>query len=75
MEGRVIVKFDFENNVEDFEVPLNITANELIFALKQRYNIDDFLSSENPIALIKGESTLEEIGIRDGSIIYGRRKN
>ncbi len=61
----------------DLEVPLDITANELVVALNSAYelNIDTsdikncYLKAENPIALLKGKKTLAEFGIRNGSII------
>ncbi len=74
----VIVVKNLKTEVfEDLEVPLNITANDLVIAFNSIYhlniNIDDVLScylkSENPIALLKGNKTLEEYGIRNGSIV------
>ena len=60
----------------DLEVPLDISANELCAALFQQYvpeqeeDMDQYyLRSERPIALLRGERTLREYGIRDGSII------
>ncbi len=61
----------------DLEVPLNITANELVVALNNAYELqidtsdikNCFLKAENPIALLKGKKTLAEFGIRTGSII------
>jgi len=66
------------NQQFDIEVPLNISAKELVGALNVAYklNIDledisqCFLRSENPIALLKGETTLFEYGLYDGSIIH-----
>lgn len=63
--------------VHDIEVPLDITANELLAALNQGYhlNIDlqdrkqCCLRTENPIALLKGNRTIEEYGLREGTII------
>ena len=79
MKDKAVVIFkDYIHNInEDIEVPLNISANELFAALNQAYGlgvaVDDFqqytLRCENPIALLKGERTLEEYGIRDGSQI------
>lgn len=71
----IIFKDDVHNISEDLEVPLNISANELFAGLNQAYKLgvaeDDFLRytlrCENPIALLKGERTLAEYGIRDGS--------
>ena len=62
----------------EIEIPLFLTANELILALSKAYGLDMDLShisscclmAENPIALLKGGRTLEEFGIRKGTIIY-----
>lgn len=68
-----------ENEVQvDLEIPLNITANELVTALNDAYNLQIdvtdikqcYLKAENPIALLKGNKTLLEFGVRNGTIIY-----
>lgn len=69
-----IVKRNF---TADLEVPLNISANELVVALNSAYQLgidvtnikDCFLKAENPIALLKGNKTLAEFGLHNGSII------
>ena len=61
----------------DLEIPLNITANELVVALNTAYELgidtgnikNCYLKSENPIALLKGNKTLSEFGLRNGSVI------
>lgn len=61
----------------DLEIPLNITANELVIALNMAYELgidvtnikNCFLKAENPIALLRGNKTLSDYGIRNGSII------
>lgn len=61
----------------DLEIPLYISANELVtalnFAYKLNIDISDvkncYLKSEYPIALLKGNKTLNGFGIRNGSII------
>lgn len=61
----------------DLEVPLHITANELVLALDTAYELqidtsdikNCYLKAERPIALLKGNKTLAEFGIRNGSII------
>lgn len=73
----VILKLLKRNQSVDLEVPLYITANELVTALNTAYelNIDlsdiknCYLKAENPIALLRGNKTLTDFGIRDGSII------
>lgn len=65
------------NFTVDLEVPLDITANDLVIALNTAYdlNIDTsdikncYLKAERPIALLRGNKTLAEFGIRCGSII------
>ena len=75
MKEKVIIQFICGDFQKDLEVPLDITADEFIYAIQNIVRVEDFLTSENPIALIKGDQTLEELGIRNGSIIYGRRKS
>lgn len=60
----------------DLEIPLDISANELCSVLFQLYvpnhaaDMRNYsLKAERPIALLRGERTLREYGIRDGSII------
>ena len=73
----VIFKMWKRNFTVDLELPLNITANELVIALNTAYelgiDIMDIkkctLAAENPIALLKGNKTLEEFGLRNGSVI------
>ncbi|MDY5912423.1 MAG: hypothetical protein SPJ62_10570 [Inconstantimicrobium porci] len=46
----------------DLEIPLDITANDLVYALNKAYNLgidisnikECYLKSENPIALLRG---------------------
>jgi hypothetical protein len=60
----------------DLEVPLDISASELCAALFQKYLPEQhgdvqqyYLKAERPIALLRGERTLREYGIRDGSVV------
>ena len=60
----------------DLEVPLDISAGELCSALYEMYsaqiqksNQQFFLRSERPIALLRGQRSLRDCGIRDGSIV------
>lgn len=69
-----IVKRKFQT---DLEVNLSITANDLAIAINSAYDLgvdmsnirNCYLKSENPIALLKGNKTLAEFGIRNGSVI------
>lgn len=72
----IIVNFIGMGVSKDFEVPLDISANELCDALFQKYYPERYgnmkkyyLRSERPIALLCGEKTLREYGLRDGSVI------
>lgn len=70
-----ILKRDFSS---DIEIPLYISANELVVALNSAYElgIDTsdvkkcYLKAEKPIALLKGNKTLAEFGVRNGTVIY-----
>lgn len=61
----------------DIEVPLEISANELVIALNEAYNLkidtssvkNCFLKAERPIALLRGDKSLGEFGVRNGTII------
>lgn len=63
---------------KDVEIPLHITANELVIALNCAYDLgidttdikNCYLKAENPIALLKGNKTLSEFGVRNGTVIY-----
>lgn len=82
MDSRVIVFYNYDEKYElELEVPISITANDLIYALNDsldlKMNTEDiysnYLVSENPIAFLKGNRSLEEFGIRNGTkIIYKR---
>lgn len=77
---RVITRFVMlkKNSEVDIDIPLDISANELIIALNNAYElgIDTsdvkkcYLKSENPIALLRGNRELKEFGLRNGTIIY-----
>lgn len=79
MGKKIIMQFEREKTGENFdiEIPLHITANELIQALNRGLNLginladvsQCYLKTENPIALLKGDITLEEFGLHDGTKI------
>lgn len=78
MAGSAIISVNLLNVKKqyDLEVPLDISANELCAALFQRYLPDRqgdvqqyYLKAERPIVLLRGERTLREYGLRDGSVI------
>jgi len=73
----VIFNIKKRNFTVDLEVPLNISANELVNALNVAYELginttdikNCYLKAENPITLLKGNKTLAEFGLRNGSVI------
>ncbi len=79
MKDSAIIIFNIHkrNFTVDLEVPLNISANDLVNALNVAYELgidttdikNCYLKAESPIALLKGDKTLAEFGIRNGSVI------
>lgn len=73
----VIFNIKKRNVSVDLEIPLDISANELVGALNSAYDLginttdikNCYLKMERPIALLKGNKTLAEFGMRNGSII------
>lgn len=76
---KIVINFRWlkKNENFDLEVPLQITANELILGLIKGLglpmNADDvsscYLKAENPIALLRGNRLLSEFGLRNGTVI------
>lgn len=62
----------------DLEIPIHITAVELLQSLNQSLNLgiqidhiaDCYLVAENPIALLRGDVQLSEYHLHDGTKIY-----
>ena len=62
---------------EELEVPDNITANELIMAFDRMYGLgmdEDnifqyYLKADNPKALLRGNKTLKDYAVRNGTEI------
>ena len=79
----VIVEFlNLDNgNVYSIEIPLDISANELIVALNNAYHLgldtmnytEYYLGTENPIAFLRGSRLLKDYGIRNGTKIFFKR--
>ena len=74
----VVMVYIPERNIrEDLEIPLNITANELIQAIASIYSLElrqntletYYLKADSPKCLIQGGETLKEFGIREGTEI------
>lgn len=74
-----IVSFEMvkKQKTVDLEIPLDISADELVKALNSAYSLDIdtdnprncYIQAENPIALLKGNRTLKDFGIHNGSVI------
>ena len=73
----IILNLQNRNEKVDVEIPLNITANDLVIGLNEAFNLGidvnnvsrRYLKAENPIVLLKGNRTLEEFGIHSGTVI------
>lgn len=74
----VVIRFRYDNKEIDLDVPVSITAQELVVAVNESYNLgidtadakSCHLQAENPIALVKGNKKLSEFGFRNGTIVY-----
>ena len=83
MKNSVIVIFDNQktNKKMDIEVPLNISANELIYGLniglRLGINTDNvaecYLCCDNPKVLLRGNDELSKFGIHEGTVIRFNR--
>lgn len=79
MNNRAVVVFKIQSrNIKaDLDIPLDISANDLVTALNSSYDLginllnvkDCYLKSENPIALLKGNKLLKDFGVRNGTVI------
>lgn len=61
----------------DIEIPLDISADQLVKALNTAYSLgietanpkNCYIQAENPIVLLKGNRSLIEFGIHNGSVL------
>lgn len=80
MENKAIVTFKIPKKgfETDLEIPLDISANDLVNALNISFDLgidvsdvsNCYLKAENPIVLLKGNKELAEFGIRNGTVIF-----
>ena len=78
MDKKIIIMFQYNGKTADVEIPTDITADELIHGLNRGFNlgidVDAYerihMRSDNPIALIKGDISIEDLGLRNGSSVY-----
>lgn len=68
-----------EKNIkQDIEIPLHITANELIIGLNRGFDLGMdtsdlskcYLKTENPIAFLRGNKILTDYNLRNGTMIH-----
>ena len=67
-----------ENKRIEVDLPLDISANEAVIGLNRGFALGMdtadltkcFLRTENPTALLRGNRTLGEYGLRDGTVIH-----
>lgn len=79
MENKAIIIFNIcKRNLQyDLEIPLDISANDLVIALNNAYDLgidvsdvkNCYLKAENPIMLLKGNKLLLDFGVRNGTVI------
>lgn len=79
MNNKAIIIFNItkKNFSVDLEIPLDISANDLVIALNSAYDLgidtsdvkNCYLKAENPIALLKGNKLLSDYGIRNATVI------
>lgn len=73
-----ILRKNGKTEVVDLEIPLYITANELVIGLNTAYNLgintedtkNCYLKAENPIALLRGSKLLSDYKIMNGTNIF-----
>lgn len=73
----IILNAKSKGITKDIEVPLDITANDLVLALNTAYDlsidVEDirncYVKMENPIALLHGNKMLRDYGMHDCSVI------
>lgn len=73
----IIFKIPKRNFEVDLEIPLNISAKELVSALNQAYDLgidvtdvkNCYLKAEAPIMFLKGNKLLSDYGVQNGTRI------
>lgn len=77
---KAVIIFEISSRKQsvDLEIPLSISANDLVIALNSAFDLgidtgnikNCYLKAERPIALLKGNKSLADFGVRNGTIIY-----
>lgn len=74
----IVILHNHKNNTKiDIEIPKDISVHELIIGLNESFHLGMdteamskcYLKTENPIALLKGNKSIEEYGVRNGTTI------
>lgn len=74
----IIIYHNHKSNVtKDLDIPLDISANDLIVTLNAIFDLEIdtnnvmecYLKSENPVMLLRGNRSLRSFGIHNGTII------
>lgn len=83
MDNKAVVVFKIMKRKKeyDLEILLDISANDLVAALNTAFDLgidtgdikNCYFQAERPIALLKGNKSLAEFGVRNGTIIYFTR--
>ena len=83
MDNKAVVVFKIMKRKKeyDLEIPFDISANDLVAALNTAFDLgidtgdikNCYFQAERPIALLKGNKSLAEFGVRNGTIIYFTR--
>ena len=77
MKDKMIIEFCWGDSRQDIEVPKSLTCDELIYSLNEGIglgldvnNPDGFaFSCETARDQIRGEKTLEDVGLLDGAVV------
>ena len=79
MTKNLILNLNLMNRNENYDIEVSdeITAHELVYGLNEAYNLGidtndithSFLRTENPVALLRGDKTLYEFGLHNGTVI------
>ena len=72
----VIFRIHKRNFETDLEVPLDISANDLVLALNTAYDLgidtsniqNCYLKAESPIVLLNGNKLRADFGLRNGTV-------
>ena len=73
----IVFKIPKRNFEVDLEIPLDISAKELVTALNQAYDLgidvtdvkECYLKAEAPIVFLKGNKLLKDYGVQNGTRI------